>query len=58
MSLLIPDPIPVKRCSQCGHDSPLINVFPGRNGSPPIEVYRCRACDQIEHIARDGRRAG
>jgi hypothetical protein len=54
MSLLIPDPIPVRQCGRCAGDSPLINVFPGlRNGSHPIDVYRCLACDHIEHVPRD-----
>jgi hypothetical protein len=57
MGLLIPDPIPVRLCSRCAQDAPLVNVFPGRNGGRPIEVYRCRACAQIEHVARNERRA-
>ena len=53
MSLLIPDPIPVRPCSRCASESPLINVFPGRDGRRPIEVYRCLACGHIEHLPRD-----
>jgi hypothetical protein len=56
MSLLIPDPIPIRPCSRCTEDSPLINVFPALNGGTPIEVYRCRTCQHIEHIARGERR--
>ena len=57
MSLLIPDPIPVRSRSQCAQDAPLTNVFPGRNGDPAIEVYRCRAGRHIEHVAREQWRA-
>jgi len=57
MSLLIPDPIPVRSCSQCAQDAPLINVFPGRNGGRAIEVYRCRSCQHIEYLPREERRA-
>jgi hypothetical protein len=55
MSLLIPDLIPVKRCGRCAGDSPLDQRLPWavRNGIRPIEVYRCLACDHIEHFPRD-----
>ena len=58
MGLLIPDPVPVKRCIRCAHDAPLVNAFPAhRRGARTVEVYRCGACRHTEHVVREQRRA-
>jgi len=57
MGLLIPDPVPVRRCTLCAHDAPLTNVFPAdARGGQTVEVYRCGACGHTEHVVREQRR--
>lgn len=42
-----------EKCKRCGGEVVLAETLPRSLGSPTYEIYRCRACGDIDWVAQD-----